>query len=393
MTPAAPVTALLLTLLALSALMVVLALTIVVRRGLRARAARRSAVRMEPVRPLLLAILGGDGDDRAAALPVLATLDRRTWTVVEPAILDLLGKVRGEGREALVALLVERGVYGRALRGARSRSAVRRGRAAELLGALATPEAVGALVALLDDPEAEVRLVAARSLGRTEDPAVAEPLVASLTGPRAVPQRVVARSLARLGAGAEPALVAALGSPDVLTRAVVADILGLVGAVGSVPVLAAAVRDPEGGEVRIRAARALGRLGLLGGAAPLLEAVADGNPPALRAVATRALGDVGDPGTVGVLVGLLGDADHQVAQNAATALTRCGRAGVEALAAVAGDESRDAGVDDAADAAADGPVPADVAPSAVTYARAALGELALAGELPLPRPETGEVSA
>jgi HEAT repeat protein len=383
-TTSLPVTALLLALLSLSALLVVLALAIVVRRGLRTRAAQRAEARSEPVRPLLLAILGGDGDDRAAALPALATLDRRTWTVVEPAVVDLLGKVRGEGREALVALLVARGVHERALRGARARSAVRRGRAAELLGALGTSEAVEALVALLDDPDEEVRLVAARALGRAEDPAAAEALVRSLGGSRAVPQRVVARSLARLGSGAEPALVAALGSADVLTRAVAADILGLVGAVGSVPVLAAAVRDPEGGEVRIRAARALGRLGLSGGAPPLLEAVAEDNPPALRAVAARALGDVGDATATVVLTSLLGDADHQVAQNAATALSRCGATGVQALAAVAGvDDGRvRAGTAPAATDAPGPPVPADVAPSAVTYARAALGELALTGELP-----------
>jgi HEAT repeat protein len=381
-TPAAPVTALLLTLLALSALLAVLALTIVLRRGMRARGARRAAARSEPVRPILLSILAGDEVDQAT-LGALATLDRRTWAVVEPTIVGLLGKVRGEGRDALVALLVERGVHGRALRDTRARSAVRRCGAAELLGSLATPEAVDVLVELLGDTDGEVRLVAARALGRAEDPAAAAALVSSLSGPRAVPHRVVARSLARLGAGVEPALIAALGSPDVLTRAVSADILGAVGAVGSVPVLAAAVRDTDGGEVRIRAARALGRLGLSGGAAPLVDAVAVGNPSALRAVATRALGDVGDGALVGVLAELLGDEDHQVAQNAATALTRCGSTGVLALRDAAGADT----------AAEEGEAPADVSPYAANYARAALAELDRTGALPAPQARAGEVPA
>jgi len=313
----------------LAGLLGALGLAIVLRRAWRERETRRAAGRSEEVRPTLLALLAADEPD-PSALRTLASLDRGRWRILEPTVVTLLGKVRGGSRDALVALLTERGVVDRALRDTWRRGAVRRCRAAEMLGSLGSPEAVPALVRLLGDHDPEVRLVSARALGRAERPEAASALLAALTGPRAVPPRVVSRALARLGTGAEPALVSALRHEDAQVRAVATEILGLVGAVGSVPALAAAVRREPSLEVRVRAARALGRVGLPAGVGALSEAAASPEVE-LRTVVARALGEIGTEPSVPVLTALLDDPAHPVAHNAAGALARCGPAGLAVL--------------------------------------------------------------
>ena len=83
---------------ALSALVVLLSFGIAARRSWRRRAALRRRALSEPVRPYLLQLLAGEPEEQAEAASRLADLDRRTWDAVEPSVVALLGKVRGEGR-------------------------------------------------------------------------------------------------------------------------------------------------------------------------------------------------------------------------------------------------------------------------------------------------------
>jgi hypothetical protein len=303
----------------------VLGLLIVVGRTVRTTRAARRARLAAPARRVLLALAAGDDDPENAE--ALAALDPAAWRAVEPSAVALLGKVRGEAHAALVGVFEQRGMGTRALRDVDARDAVRRARAAEVLGNLGRGESLDPLVDLLQDRDSDVRAVAARSLGRIADPQAASALLTSLAGRRTVPPQVVAQAVMRMGAGAQPALAAALDHPAALVRATAVDVLGLVGAITAAGRVIDALRVDESIDVRERAAAALGRLGTRSALPPLLEAVEPDRAPALRATATRALGDLGAVAAAPALGALLSDPEHDVAHAAAHALLRLGTPG------------------------------------------------------------------
>jgi HEAT repeat protein len=317
----------------------VLGTVIVLGRAMRrARDARRTRL-AAPARRLLLAVSTGDDD---ADVDALVVLPPRIWRAIEPNAVALLGKVRGEAYAALVSVFERRGAGTRALRDVRRRDPVRRGRAAEVLGSLRRDEAVPALVDLLGDPDPDVRIVAARALGTIGDPSAAPHLLASVAARRSIPSHQIAHAVVRIGAPAQPAVVYALGHQVDSVRAVAAEVLGLIGAVGAARRVEEALRDDPSVEVRVRAARTLGRLGTRGAVAPLLAGLDPGEPPALRAEAARALGELGTAVSTTALAALLGDAQYQVAHEAARSLLRLGAAGREALNAALGTDEMSA---------------------------------------------------
>lgn len=315
---------------ALAALLLVLAAALLSGRWWQRRAAAARAQRVAPGRPLLVALAAGDADD--TLLDRLATLPRAQWRALEPVAVAMLGKVRGDARAALVALLERRGVAGRALRDTRRRRPTARAQAAHLLGLVGGPGATPRLVALLGDRDPEVRAVAARSLGRLGDPSAATPLVRSLSRARSsLPHQVVVPALARIGPASRTALLAAADHPDATVRARVTEALGLVGAVDAAPQLVRALGDDPVADVRLRAARALGRLGSPSAVGPLLAATGSDEPTALRVTAAQALGVLGARRAIPVLTGLVADPHHWVAHTAAAALVAIGPEGTAAL--------------------------------------------------------------
>jgi hypothetical protein len=322
---------------AIAALVVLLAAATVGWRYWRTRQERRRAELVEPLRQLLVRLV----TDPTPGEPSyeheqLLRLAEPTWAALEPTILDMLRKVRGESRERLVRLVVARGTAGRVSRRAHGLGAVRRAHAAELLGLLRQPDSRDDLVRLLADRDPEVRLVAARALGELGDPSGAAPLLHSLVGDRPVPMRVVARSLARLGADTGPVLVDGLDSPSAVVRSVCAEIAGLLGVTAAQDALLSVLVSDVDEDVRVRAARALGRIGLPTALPALVDATGALQAPSLRAVAARALGDLGGPGPVEFLERLLSDHDHRVSSNAAQSMWRSGPAGVVRLRRLAG---------------------------------------------------------
>ena len=231
----------------------------------------------------------------------------------------------GRGRDEIIAVLGHRGTVSRAVGDLHARSAVRRARAADLLGAVGDTTAVPQLESLLDDHDADVRRVAARALGRIGDP-----------GLRPRPARARARSLSGARGGADPRRCAGSASPRCLRCGRPPPIRGRRCArspstcSGSwarcrrSPPSNGLHRDDASLEVRISAARALGRLGTRAAVAALSRSVAWPEPWQLRAVAVRALGDIGEPGVVPLLLAALDDEVYWVAHNAARALVRLG---------------------------------------------------------------------
>ncbi|MDP9406894.1 MAG: HEAT repeat domain-containing protein, partial [Actinomycetota bacterium] len=292
--------ALLTALLGCALLLLGLAVVIVCKRLLRRRADRRAAALTAPLRPALFSLLGADrlDEEAAEALEVLAAVDVAAWRALEPTVVSLLTKVRGDAAEALTDLLDRRGTIDRAARECRRRDPVRRCRGAELLGATRALSGVPALVRLLDDRDPEVRSVAVRALGSVGDPAAAPHLLSALVGDRAVPPRLVAVALVRLCPGPEDVLVGALLDSSEVVRAMAAEVLGLAGAVTAQAGLVQAVTRDPAIEVRVRAARALGRLGVPSALAVLIDALDPEAPTALRVSAAAALGQLGSPAAV-----------------------------------------------------------------------------------------------
>jgi HEAT repeat protein len=294
------------------------------------RERRRAALAAGP-RQALLAFVADNGEQGSHGL---VAIPDDVWKAVEPGALRLLGKLRGEAHRALVSVFLRRGVARTALRDLRSRSRVRRARAAQVLGDLGLPEAVPEICLLLTDRHAEVRVVAVRALGRIGDPAAAWRLIAGLDQRDPVPSLLVTDALVQLGPEAEVTLSAALDHPQARVRVVCLDALGLLGAAASLPRIARVLRTDDTLEVRVAAAANLGRLGARSAVEPLTEAVSADRPAPVRAAAARALGELGAPAAVPALVALLDDREYRVAHEAGQALRRLGRTGLQALQTV-----------------------------------------------------------
>jgi HEAT repeat protein len=326
-------------LLCLMAVILVLCLLIVGARGVRRYRQRRRERIAAPVRGLLLQLLCAEEDEQTELLHRLAEIDERTWTALEPSLTALLEKVSGGARTALIRLYELRGAAVDAVADLDSRSAVRRGRAAQVLGQLSHRPAAASLCRLLADRDPEVRLAATRALGRCGGPAAVPHLLESLYGPRRQPPGVVTMALVSLGAEGQRNVAAGLEHREPLVRAVAIEVLGATGAVSRTSEIARAQREDPSVEVRIKAARALGRLGMPDGLESLLAAVGPGRPAALRIVAAGALGKLGAVAATGPLADLLGDPDLHVAATAGRALLRLGPAGRAALRAATDDPS------------------------------------------------------
>jgi HEAT repeat protein len=327
------------TIVVLAAIVTATAAGIVVARVGRQTRRRRQAALAAGPRRALLAFVADNGEQGSHDL---VAIGEDAWKAAESGALGLLGKLRGEAHAALVSVFLRRGAARAALRDLRSRSRVRRARAAQVLGDLELRPAVPELCRLLTDRHAEVRVVAVRALGRIGDPTAAWRLIASLDQPDPVPSLLATHTLVQLGPDAEVTLSAALDHPQARVRAVCLDALGLLGAAGSVQRMARVLREDTTLDVRVAAAANLGRLGARAALEPLTAALSPAGPAPLRAAAARALGDLGTPPAVPSLVTLLGDDEFRVAHEAAHALRRLGRAGLQALGAVVDQEAADA---------------------------------------------------
>jgi HEAT repeat protein len=322
---------------ALFAAAAVIGVGITLVRAVRVLHERRRARRAAQPRRALLAVAAGE---RGAELAALVRLRGGDWKAVEPTAFELLAKVRGEAHAALAEVFARRGVVRRAREQLRRPGAVRRARAAGVLGSLGDRAAVPDLCRLLADPHSDVRVAAIHALGRIGDPAAAGALLASLTGPGPAPAQLVAHALIRLGQSAVPALVPALGDAAPLVRATALDALRLLGATSAEqPVGAVLAHDPAPA-VRLRAAATLGRIGTRAAVPRLLAACEPNQPTTVRAAAARALGELGVAAAVPPLRALLASPEYRIANEAAAALLLLEPAGATALAeAAAGTDS------------------------------------------------------
>ena len=308
---------------ALATLLVLLTVAAVVRKALGRAASRRRERRETAARPVLFRLLAGGADER---VPGIRGRGAAAHTL-ESVARGLLPKLRGEDRLELVRLLERHGTIQAARRNASRPGPVRRARSVELLGLAGDGLAFPELTSRLADRSPEVRAVAARALGRLGDPAAVPFLLIALSGRRRIPAGLVSMSLLHIGPAAVERLRDGLRADSPTDRALVVELLGQFGDLGSTDAIIQALRNDPVPAVRVRAAGALGHIGSPRALPELTASLGDDQPTALRAAAARALGEIGGAAAIGELHAALGSGVHELAHNAALALTHVGEHG------------------------------------------------------------------
>lgn len=311
----------------LAFLLVALGFAASAQRAYREFAMARRVQREAEVRPRIMRVLSEDEVD----LTSLNDLTPKQLAVAESLAWQLLSKVRGSSRAALVAWLEGRGAIEHARLQTYARSVVRRATAAEQLGAAGVSSTSSDVARLLNDKNLEVRIVAARALGKLGDAHSVTALLNSLVGNRAVPTSIVSMALLHIGPSAVEGLVAGLGSRSSAVRGVSAELLGMHGAMSAERWLMLMNEHDPVLEVRVHASAALGRIGSPHAVEVLGRTTSPNEPLTLRVASARSLGLIGGKNAVATLQVLLSDESEELALTACESLAACGPAGEDAL--------------------------------------------------------------
>lgn len=296
----------------------------------RVSRSRRVERILRPLRPRLLALAADEeppGEEPGA-------LSGHRARVVDRAVLDLLGKVRGGASTALVDILDQHGTVAGALRGTRSWSATTRARSARVLGATRRPEHAATLAGLVADRDRAVRSTAVRALGVLGDATYSDVVlraVREFKGVSGVPAYVAADALLAMGDDVREAVRRGLDDPDPGVRFVAATVAARGGMASLLPRLLQLFRADGDERVRAAAARTLGVIGDARVVDDLGRALGATEPTAVRLSAAAALGELGSPAAISPLQSVLADPDRRLAGVAAEALASLGRRGEAVL--------------------------------------------------------------
>jgi HEAT repeat protein len=306
---------------------------IVIAKVRRGRAGATTRAMIASYRGALVAVASGEDED-GQALASLCAVPAHIWVRLRPHAVAFLPKVRGGPAEGLGELMRAHGDVDEATRMLISRSAVRRARAAYLLGLVRDPDGAIRLLPLLDDSDADVRMVAARALGTIGDPSAARGILRALSPHHhriGLPAWVAAEALLAMGAEIGPALQIGLRSEDPAIRNVSAVVAGHSGYLSAAPRLRKLLATDSDREVRNNAAVALGRVGGAEDVPALARHVDPSEKVALRRTCVSALGELGRRESLEILAGLLADDDRRLAELAAGSLVRMGSEGIARL--------------------------------------------------------------
>jgi HEAT repeat protein len=269
----------------------------------------------------------------AKVSPELKGLNSWEQDLLATLIIEYMGLLRGTERERLAQLAVEVGLVKRYFGKLGSRRRWQRARAAENLGYLGGPDAVGSLKELLADSDETIRAVAARALARIGTSEAARALAGTLDDPSGLTRVRIAENLARVGSLAvEPLIEILTTRKRRRSRAPImaAQVLGNLRAAEARPALRWAICHGENVDLKAQAARALGKIGNTEDVPTLLELCEDEEWP-VRAQAANSLGMIGESSTIPTLQRLTTDQEWWVRLNATRALANMGRGGELAL--------------------------------------------------------------
>ena len=233
--------------------------------------------------------------------------------------------------------LEESGVVARLLKDAKSRLKWTRAHTLRILGELKLPHSVPTLLAALEDKDADVRNVAARSLGRMKLQAAEEALIGLLGKDQFVSARIAAICI-EMGPRTAPLLIKTTREGSPKARFWAATILGEIRDPRAVRALTDALLDHDA-EVRSAATWALGQIADPAAAAIVSSMLRD-IVWYVRAHAAEALGKMGVSHYVPALAGALCDRSWWVRKNALDALVRIGEPSIPMLFRVLESEDR-----------------------------------------------------
>lgn len=236
------------------------------------------ARRLDEAPEVAIAVAGALGSigDRAAFEPLLALLDRPEAAVRQAAV-SALSSIGHPDMPARIGQLL-----------AHHSPRVRES-AARVAGYFGYPHCLDRMLALARAPEELVRRAVVEHLAYFDDARAIRVAIAALRDESPGVRAAAARGLSQGPADALPALRAACEDPDAWVRYFAARALGRHGAPGALPVLTSlALTDPRP-PVRIAAIDALGETGDARSASALRSLARDAEP-AIAAAALRALG-------------------------------------------------------------------------------------------------------
>lgn len=305
-----------------------LTLAIVTNKALREMREALDRRRRSLLEPVVFEYLGADSSKTLRDyLP--RSPSRRDHRIVEQILLETARIVKGETSDRMTAAFEAHGSVRDSIRALRSRRWWKRADAAEKLGLMRSRAAVEPLVALMNDPEPEVRIRAARALGLIRGSTSIRPLVSALADPSRWSAIRVAEILINVGAEAVDELLAAYDALPQNARVSALDVLARIRSLRAVGLMKSCLEDPHP-DIRARAAHGLGLIGDPGIAPDLIRTLKDKEWP-VRAMAAKALGRLGTEAAIAPLREAMTDRQWWVRYNSGEALRSLGPSGLEAL--------------------------------------------------------------
>jgi len=308
-----------------SAILLILFVTLIAQRLVRAAAESRRKALLERYRPAVDAALASGS---AASLAAIAQIPKRHREVVAELVLATLRVVRGPQTERARDVAQRMDLTSQWRDDLGSRMWWRRSEAALALGLLRDKKAVPLLTPLLDDEHEQVRAAVIDALGQIGDVWAIRPLLARLADPTRHERARLVQALRAFGENGSRALVEH-GKSHSNDRLVVASVLSFVGGAGATEPLLDWSTSPDA-DTRAAVWSALAAIGV--GDRGFYHAIKALNAaePAVRSAAARALARSGRSDAIPYLAGKLDDA-WEVAAVCALSLARLGPAGMQAL--------------------------------------------------------------
>ncbi len=288
---------------------------------------RRRALRRSKYQEQALLLSAGE----LSPVQFVRGLPRRDHLLAEDLLVEIATKFSGEVRGVLADAFVALGAVDRNRKRTGSRLWWVRADAARRLGLMGAPAVTRTLRALLKDPNAEVRIAAARAmieLGRGE---WLSDLILSLDEENTFSALRLADVIMEAGPQASGALIGYLSTGRQPRRiAIAVEILGDMRAHEAEPVIQHLLVDSDSVDVRAACCRALGRFESPLALEILSRCLCDPSW-VVRSQAVQALGQIGDPAAIPWVEPLLAAPEPWLVAAAAKALYRMGPLGEQAL--------------------------------------------------------------
>jgi len=311
-----------------AAIAIILFVTIFTQRIASTIADNRRQRRRDEILPALKGYLIGDN-----SVNDLVEVIGRSLSIAEPLVIDYLKDLTGSSRVKLLEAAQALGLVEKNLRDLNAIQWAKRDLAAMRLGIYAVPETVPELVKRLRDQRMEVRYTAARSLGMIGSPQAIEALVEILDQPELLDTPRVLEIVQSMEGQVSGPLKQMLSSPDhqPAAKLLAIDLVGDLRDYSMLDLLHEILNSSDKEKV-VRAIKAIGKIAAPQSVEEILNLVHDRSWE-VRAQAMKAIGLLEIKEGIPFLVEGMSDRAYWVRRNAADALVTFDELGCEALQA------------------------------------------------------------